>query len=413
MKSRGLGPAFNGLWGATAASNLADGLAITLLPLLAVGLAASPGEVAAVTFASTAVWPVFGIVGGLIVDAANKRTILSWVSFLRAAAFGLLAVTAATDSISLPILYAVAVTMTVGEVLADTSMTSMVPAIVPASRRGAANARVESTINLLNGLAGPPLAGLLIGIGAALATGTTAALYALALVGLAFVPRGPFARVPHHHDQTRRLRTELIAGMREIWTVVIVRKLTIFTAMMNVTWGIWAAIFVIYATDPDLLDLSPQAYGLLLAVMSIGGFVIAPFIDWMTRALGVRTVLTIDLVGTVLLVAPAALGMGVVPVAIGLVLAGVGTTIWRTVAATIRQNQVHGALLGRVYAASRTISWGVLPFAAAIAGAVSEVWSVRAAMGLASVLALLTTVFVVWSIRGIDLNRAYAGDDES
>lgn len=109
--------------------------------------------------------------------------------------------------------------------------------------------------------------------------------------------------------------------------------------------GAWGAVFILYAVAPGPLALSPIGYGVLLTAMAIGGIAIAPFVDALTKRLGARVVLVSDLIGTVLLVAPAAAGLGVGPVAVGVVAAGAGSTVWRTVVATVRQNRVPGQVL--------------------------------------------------------------------
>lgn len=405
---RGLGRGFNGLWGATAASNLADGLLVALLPLIALELTDAPGAVAGVTVATTAAWPLFGLPGGLAVDSLNRRSVLVVVNTARACVLAALAAAWGTGHLTLPALYAGALLLGAGERLADTSLTSMVPAVVVPERRGAANARIETTINLLNQLVGPPLAGLLLAVGVALAAGVPAATYAVALVGLSLLPRSTFDPAP---EARRRIdwRAQTTAGMRALWSDRLMRRLTLMTAAVNLAWAAWSAVFVLYAVRPGRLGLTPVAYGLLLSGMAVGGLAIAPAIDPLARRLGVRTLLVLDLLGTVALVAPAALGLGVVPVTIGAVAAGAGSTVWRTLVATIRQNRVADHLLGRVYAASRIISWGVLPVGAAIAGALAQARSVRYALAVASALAVGLVLAVPVLMRGDDLDPAYTG----
>lgn len=404
----GLGRAFNGLWGATAASNLADGLALVLLPLAALELTDAPGAVAAVTVAATAAWPLFGLPAGWLVDSVDRRGLLVAVNLARAGVLAALAVAAAAGQLGLPMLYAGALLLGAGETMADTSLTSLVPMIVAPDRRGVANARIESTINVLNQLAGPPLAGVLVAASVGLAAGSTAALYALALLGLVLLPRTPFAsRRPDRAPRAAWSR-EISAGLTTLWCDPLMRRLTLLTAAMNIAWAAWTAVFVLYAVAPGRLGLSGAEYGLLLAAMAVGGLVIAPIIDPVTRRLGVRAVLFLDLVGTVCLVAPSAAGLGVLPVAVGVVSAGAGSTVWRTVVATIRQNRVEEHLLGRVYAASRIISWGVVPLGAAAAGVFAQVAGTRAALAAATALAAALVVAFGPLTRGHDLDRAYS-----
>jgi len=124
---------------------------------------------------------------------------------------------------------------------------------------------------------------------------------------------------------------------------------------MNVVWAAWTALFVVYAVRPGPLDLTPAQYGFLLTAMAVVGL----------------------LAGTVLLVAPAAIGAPLWVVAAGAVVAGSGASIWRILVATIRQDLTPPDLLGRTYSASRVVSWGVLPLAAALSGVAAELWGCR------------------------------------
>jgi hypothetical protein len=131
-------------------------------------------------------------------------------------------------------------------------------------------------------------------------------------------------------------------------------------------------------------------------------------VDPLRRRLGVRALLVVDCVGTVLLVAPAALGLGVWPTVAGLVVAGAGASIWRVLVATIRQNVTPEHLLGRVYAASRVISWGTIPLGSALAGLLAELTSVRTVFVVATVLAVTVLAWFVVVTRTADLRAPFA-----
>jgi predicted MFS family arabinose efflux permease len=100
-------------------------------------------------------------------------------------------------------------------------------------------------------------------------------------------------------------------------------------------------------------------------------------VEPLRRRLGTKVVLTLDVIGTFLLVAVPAVTTSVWPVGVSMVVAGAGSAVWRVVVNSIRQTIVADELLGRVYASSRLISWGVLPVGAALGGIVAELFSVR------------------------------------
>jgi MFS family permease len=400
-----LGRSFNGLWFATGSANLADGMALFVLPLLAHAIGVSPGGVAAVTMVLTLAWPLFGLQAGWIVDRADRRTLMATVNLARAAALVAVTIGYAAGHVSLPLILAAAAVLGIAETLVDTALTSTVPLVTRPIDRTRANARIEATINVANQLAGPPLAGFLAGATFALATGSSAALYAVAIAGLAVMTVRRTARTP---SGSSRPWADLTAGLRFVWRQKIIRTLTLFTAAMNLVWGIAFALLVVYAIDPDSLGLTSVQYSLIFTAMAAGGLAASVMVDSLRRRVGAARLLIADCVGTVLLVAPVALGAGAWAVAAGVVIAGAGASVWRILVATIRQNLTPTDLLGRVYAASRVVSWGALPIGAGLAGILAEVWDLQAAFVVAMALAIaMLAVFVPFAVR-TDLSAALA-----
>ena len=76
---------------------------------------------------------------------------------------------------------------------------------------------------------------------------------------------------------------------------------------------------------------------------------------------------------------PAAFGAPLWLVATGVIIAGAGSSLWRIVVASIRQEITPPELLGRVYAAARVISLGTYPLGAALAGALATLAGVSVA----------------------------------
>lgn len=410
-----LGRSFNGLWFGTGAANLGDGMALFVLPLLALAVDASAGGVAAVAAALTLAWPLFGLHAGWIVDRVDRRALLSTVNAVRGLVLGGVTAAYVADVLSLPLILVAAVLLGVAETLVDTALTSTIPLVVEPAGRSRANARIEATINVTNQLAGPPLAGLLAGATLALATGASAALYVLAIGGLLVMRlHRPQPATSPATPPAGRGRSELVAGFRFLWRQPVVRTLTLFTAAMNVVWAVAVSLLVVYAVEPGPLGLTAAQYGLLLTGMAVGGLIASVLVEPLRRWVGTTRLMVADAVGTVLFVAPVAFDAGVWVVAAGAVVAGAGSSIWRILAGTIRQNLSPPELLGRIYSASRMISWGVIPASAALAGVIAELWGVRAAFVTATVLAVLVlAAFVPFAFR-TDLEAAVSGpvDDE-
>ncbi|MGH8774150.1 MAG: MFS transporter [Jiangellaceae bacterium] len=403
------GRAFRGLWAATASANLADGVALFALPLLALAVGASPGGVAAVTIALTLAWPVFGLHAGWIVDQVGRRSLLVSVNVVRAGVLLALTLAYASDRVSLGLVLVAALVLGVAETLVDTALTSTIPQVVAPEDRSRANGRIEATINLTNQMAGPPLAGALAGVTLAAATGVSALLYATTLVGLGAVR---LRRQPQP-DSGPRPTKGVGAGLRYLWRHPVLRSLTLFTAAMNVVWAAAVALLVVYAVRPGPLGLTAAQYGLMLTAMAVGGLAASVAVEPLRRRLGVQALLVADCVGTILLVAPVAVGATAWLVAAGAVVAGAGASIWRVLLATIRQNLTPPDVLGRVYAASRVISWGVIPGGAALAGIVAELWSVRTVFVASTAVAIAVLVAFVGFAMRHDLSAALDSDQLS
>ncbi|WP_448003435.1 MFS transporter [Agromyces bauzanensis] len=388
---------FRWLWFGAGAANLGDGLVLTALPLIALGAGASPGEIALVTTLMTLAWPVFGLHAGWIVDRIPVPGLLVLANVGRVAAVATLAIGIALDGPVVPLVLTAALVYGIAETLVDTSLIAIIPAVVRPSSLTAANSRMEATVNVANQLAGPPLAGLLVGVSAAIAAATGSALYALAaLAALVLVRRVP-TRVRAPEEPRGRVRE----GLAFLWRHPLQRDLTLLTAAMNLVWSAWAAVFVVHAVAPGPLALTPAGYGWLLTAMAAGGVAASLVTNALQRRFGTGALLFADCLGTVALVLPSALGADLWVVAAGLVIAGAGSSVWRILVAVIRQQATPPELLGRVYAASRVISWGALPLGSALAGLVATLAGVDAALIASSVVAVMVAVaFVpVWRRR--------------
>jgi MFS family permease len=365
------------LWSASTLSNLGDGIYQFALPLLALELTRAPSLVSGVTLALTLAWPVFGLHGGGIVDRFDRQSILAWVALMRVVVLGTLTVLLITDSLSLAAIYLAALVLGVGEVLADTALTALVPSVVERDELERANGRITAGQAIANTFVGPPLAGALLGVAGHVATGVATAAYGLAALSFGVVrvstdrPKG----VPAPHAaRTWGVRE----GITYVWSNATLRWLTLFTAAMNVWWAAWTALFVLVAVSPGPMGLSTAGYGVVLSVAAIGGVLGSLAADRVRRALGTRNALLLDLVGTALLIGVPVVTNHPVLVTLAIFGASFGAAVWVVLVASIRQRLTPDELLGRVYSASRLISWGVLPLGAAGAGVAAELVGIRA-----------------------------------
>ena len=349
------------MWTATGLANLSDGLYLLALPLIALQLTGSPAQVAGVTVALTLAWPLFGFYAGLVVDRADRRRLVVTVNIVRGLTLAGLTASLVTGSATIVHVYVAALVLGVAETLVDTSLAALVPqTVVRSADLGRANARIEVAQNVTNQFVGPPLGGVLAVAGLAWVTGIGALLYAVTIPVLGLL-KGQFrAEAVRAPGPRPALRTEVTAGLRFIWSNRLLRNLTLITAAMNVFWAAWAAVLVVYLVAPGPGALNPAGYGLLLTTMAVGGILGASLVGPLRRRIGAYLLLVLDVIGTVLLVGTPAVTVNPFVIGAAMVVGGAGSAVWRVIVTQIRQSVTPAAVLGRVYSASRVISWGVL-----------------------------------------------------
>lgn len=380
---------FRKLWFANGFSNLADGLYQITLPLIVVQLTDSPTRVAGLSIMLSLPWLLFALQAGSIVDRFDRRRVMVWVTGWRMLILFGLTLAVMMDVVSLPLLYIVAFALGVGETLVDTALTSIVPSIVSTDRLNWANAQITAMQTVTNTFIGPPLAGFLAGIGLGIATGSSAVLYLSAAFALYFI-QGTFIPRSQLDTSTKpEFWTHLTGGLRFLWNNRLIRDLTLFTASMNIFWAGWGALLVLYAVKPGAMGLNEFEYGLLLTAMAVGGLLGSMVVGKLQKRIGTRNALVLDFVGTTLLVGIPALTTNAWLVGLSAFMAGFGASVWVVIVASIRQMTVPSDLLGRVYSASRFVSWGIGPIGAALAGLVAELFGIRAMFAISGVLSVV------------------------
>jgi MFS family permease len=218
------------LWGASAVSNLADGILFIVLPLLAIRLTDSPLLVAGVAIAGRLPWLFFVLIAGALADRFDRRRVMRNVQLLRVAVMAALAGLALFDGLSLPVLYVAAIVLGMGETLFDTSAQSIMPSVVDRDRLALANGRIYGVELVMNQFVGPPLGGMLIALSVPLALGSSLVGYALAALGLTLLVGSFRAR---REGPPTPLTTDIAEGLRYLLNHRVLRTLALMVGVMN------------------------------------------------------------------------------------------------------------------------------------------------------------------------------------
>lgn len=162
-----LGRSFRVLWGANAASNLADGLAFVSTPLLVASLTDDPRWIAGLSTLYALVRLLVALPIGVWVDRVDRRLILIVANILRGVAVIALAICVHLGIGGLVLLYAAYAVIGTLESAADNAAVSLVPGLVQKGKLDTANGRISAAQLVADEFAGPPLGGFLFAIAAA------------------------------------------------------------------------------------------------------------------------------------------------------------------------------------------------------------------------------------------------------
>jgi MFS family permease len=389
-----LGRQFWTLAVSSGASNLADGIAKLSLPLVAVTFTRSPGLVAGLEVVRSLPWLLLALHAGAIVDRSDRRRAMLLANTVRAAAVLGLTVLLAVGPGGLWWLYLAAAVMGVAEVFHDTAAQTILPSLVDRTQLARANGRLYGIEFGAQQFIGPPLAGLLVSAGAALAFGAPTGLWILAIALLVTV-RGTFR--PTSAASGAGDPTSLLADIRE--GIVWLRghhTLSTMAVMVGVTNLAASAVFplyVLYAVgEESTLGLTEPAFGALLVVGAIGGLAGTVLSDRIEERLGTARTLTVSIVLAAFFIVTPALTSNVLVVAVSLALGTFGIMLWNIPTVSFRQEVVPDRLLGRLNSAYRLLAWGVMPIGAGLGGLLGELLGVRpvfAVMGLSIIPMLL------------------------
>ncbi|WP_433422189.1 MFS transporter [Microtetraspora malaysiensis] len=394
----------------TAMTNLADGVLKIVLPLLAVGLGGSPGQVALVGLTLTLPWLVVSLPVGVLADRADRRALVIGADLVRLAAAAGLLVAVAAQASSLPVLYACGLVVGLAEVVANTAGGALVPAAVPPERRARTNAWIAGAETLANEFCGPAVGGLLVGLGTAVALGSVVAAFAVGAVLIAMlagrfrpVPAAP-GRRPGEGAGTGGVVAEIREGLGFVWRHRLLRTLTLTIAVLAASWSAWLALLPSYAAS--VLETDAAGYGFLISAIGLGGLAGAGLVTVINRLLGVRWALFADLVGTFLMMSVPAIFPASWAVAAAAFAGGMGGTLWTVNSRTIAQALVPDRLLGRYGAASRLLGWGTLPVGAGLGGLLAEIFGIRTAFALFAVMVVMLPIPFLRTVTTAELARS-------
>ena len=373
------------------ASNLADGVARTAAPLLAIRLTTDPLLVSGIAALALLPWLLFAIPAGVLVDRIDRPYALALAGGVRTVLAVWLFVLVATSSLTIWWLYAVVFLYGVAETVYDGAVRAVVPSLVAKPRLARANGWIEVGEQVAQNFAAAPLTSILFAVTALIPLGANAALFAIA-AGLALaLPRIAGGRgAEASAAEERGVGRLLLSGLAFIRSDRRLLVLWLFSVWIGFCFSAATSNVALFAIDG--LGLPQGLFGVFLLTGAVGAVLGGLLAGRIAGAIGTGTTMAVaDLVSNVVIAVP-----GLVPniwVLGAAYLVSSGTiTVWNVLVISLRQSLVPRHLLGRVHGTWRTLLWGCMPFGALVGGLLGRIdlgvpfWAGGAAATVVSIL---------------------------
>jgi MFS family permease len=396
-------PDFGKLWLATTISQLGTQITQIAWPLVAILLLhAGPAELGILVAAETIPFLLIGLPAGVWVDRMRRRPVLIVADVARGLLLASVPVAAFLGVLTMAQLYVVGFAVGLFSVFFEIATTSYLPALLHRDRLIEGNQKLEAG-RAVASVAGPGLAGLLVGlVGAAAAIAVDALSF---LVSGAFVAaiRKPEPPLPRALDAPTGMFAEMMSGLRWVIHHPVLRPVLAANTIANVGISIFQTLSVLYYVQD--LGLTPFVVGALFAIANVGALVGAVLSGPIGRHVGVGPTVGIGLAGEtmvylLLAIAPRESPLPILVVANGLF--GLSSLVFYVNALSLRQTVTPHELLGRMTATYRFASWGVIPLGAFLAGAIGSALGLRAALLVATIIGVIGLIPIFFtSVRSL------------
>jgi MFS family permease len=395
---------FNKLWLGQGISSIGSQVTLLALPLTAVlYLHASILQVGLLSATGKLAYSGSGLLFGVMADRMRKRPLMIVADMGRTVVIAIIPVLAWTHSLTMPVMYAVALIQGFLTVLFDATYRSYLPGLVGKEALLAGNSRLQGTDSIAQ-VTGPGLSGTLMELlGAPFALLVDAGSFVVSwvsLLSIRAIEPAPQRKPAGEQRGVRAVLSEIRTGLSFIYRNPVLRAVTGSASLFNFFSQIQITLFLVYA--PRVKHISAGGVGLIFVCLGLGGIVGSVTVRRLVTRFGygpmLLTGLTLGAV-TVLCIALVP-GSGAAANAIYMVvyfICGYGLVTAITGQTTLRQIATPGPLQGRVNASYRFAVNALMPFSALLAGLLGERFGLRPALFICSAGMPLSVIVVALS----------------
>jgi len=297
-----------------------------------------------------------------------------------------LAATIVSDHSNIWVLYVCAFSLGICETLHTNCAQGLLPDIVESDQLMIANARFTSAQVTSAQFVGPSLGVILFNTASALPFAADAITFVGSAALIKAIPNVHGVQAP-----TTRLRDDMLDGLKFLRDNPVLRRLTAILTLLNFFYFAAAALLVLYTSD--LLHSGKITFTALSVGAALGTvgsrFLIGP----LSKRLESSGIITFALWVWAFSSIGIALATSRYLAIASYVLLGIGNGLWMIINTTLRQQLTPARMLGRMNAAFRTVSWGIVPFGAAFGGFAARYLGLRGPFIVFAVVMVACAVF--------------------
>lgn len=400
-----LGRSYQRLWGASALSNLGDGVYLGALPLLAATLSRDPLDISLVVAASWLPWLLLGVLSGAVADRVNRLRIMVRVDLVRFVVLCVLGLVIALGEATIGLLIVVALVLGTAQTLFDSAGQAVIPVVVgrDSALLARANSQIAAAQTTGKELAGPP-------VGSAVFAAVPFApflLDALSFLASAVLLRGVRVSVASERgaaSEPTSIGADVVAGLRWLGAHRVVLSMALVIGLSNVAWIGAESVLVLFAQDR--LGVGELWFGALLAAPAVGAIPGTLVAGAVMRHVPLGVVFVGGLLAQALVLAGIGLSTDLFLAAGLLAVGGLLITVWNIAQTVQRQFLVPDHFMGRVVASMRVIAYGTAPLGAVAGGVAAGGLGLAAPFFLAAAVLVLSAVVAAPYMNSRSVRRA-------
>lgn len=335
------------LWSGQTLSTLGTQISLVAYPLLALAVTGSPAKAGVVGFAKSVPIAVLALPAGELADRLNRKHLMVASDAVRALALATIPIAVAAGGVPYWLIVAVAFIDGSGFVFSYIAERGALRQLVSADQLSQAVARNESrTFGAM--LAGPPLGGLLFGLGRVVPFLCDAISYAASTISMLLI------KSDFQEARSDSSPGDIREGFRWLWSRPFFRACSLLFAGSN---PIFTGLYLLVVVLAKQHGASAPLVGVMLGIAAAGGLLGALLAPMLQRALSPRLVLIgeswmLALAIPWLLLAHNAILLGVIVAAAELI-----TPVTNSIVVSYRVALTPDRLQGRVQAASTLVSF--------------------------------------------------------